>query len=641
MTTNTLTSLAILKVNIDQGRDYFDYLKPFVLQVLFHHNDGPITGKGVCQSIRDDFGLEIPEHIVGIVLRRIAKQNFIKRDSGIYRKSGNVPDPQIESKQAEARRHIQAVVNELLAFSKETAKPLSNEEAAVEAICTFLSNFNIQCLRSYLRGTAIPDLNGAHPSRIVLVSDYVHHLQATSPERFDSFLILVQGHMLANALMCPDLQSSTSNYRNVIFFLDTPLLVSSLGSHGEAKHAAVKELIDLITNLKGRVAAFSHSRDELRSVLYSAFTHLYDLDPRGAIVYEARKLSLTKSDILLLAESVDENLAKAGIEIHVTPKYIKKFQIDETMFEYALDEEVQYYNPRAKEYDINSVRSIYALRGDNPASSIEDSHAVLVTSNRGFARAAWDFGQQHMSSRNVSSVIHEFTLANIAWLKAPMGAPSIPMTQLLAFSYAALEPSKALLGKYLKEIERLQERGTITVRDHELLRASPLVHRELMHLTLGDDTALTEETVTETLERVSNEIKKEEANKLAAEQKEHERTREELTTSYNRYSKLKKNVYWQCSRQAEIYANILAVLIGLLMVGDIAASVIVSLTVSSIAGIMAVPFIVMVGALTLLNRWFGLTLKGIRKQVRDWILRKLLKRKEKSIGVDFSSPSSA
>ncbi len=641
MTTNTLTSLAILKVNIDQGRDYFEYLKPFVLQVLFHHNDGPITSKGVCQSIRDDFGLEIPEHIVGIVLRRIAKRNFIKRDSGIYRKSGNVPDPQIESKQAEARRHIQAVVNELLAFSKETAKPLCNEEAAVEAICTFLSNFNIQCLRSYLRGTAIPDLNGTHPSRIVLVSHYVQHLQATSPERFDSFLILVQGHMLANALMCPDLQSSNSNYRNVTFYLDTPLLVSSLGSHGEAKQAAVKELIGLVTNLKGRVAAFSHSRDELRSVLYSAASHLYDLDPRGVIVYEARKRSLTKSDILLLAESLNEELAKSGIEIAITPKYIEKFQIDETMFEYVLDEEVQYHNPRAREYDINSVRSIYALRADAPVSNLEDSHAVLVTSNRGFARAAWDFGQQHMSSRNVSSVIHEFTLANIAWLKAPMGAPSIPMTQLLAFSYAALEPSKELLGKYLKEIERLQQRGSITVRDHELLRSSPLVHRELMHLTLGDDSALTEETVTETLERVSNEIKKEEANKLAAEQKEHQRTREELTISYNRYSKLKKNVYWQCSRRAEIYANILAVLIGLLMVGDIAASVIVSLTVSSIAGIIAVPFIVMVGALTLLNRWFGLTLKGIRKQVRDWILRKLLKRKEKSIGVDFSSPSSA
>ena len=29
--TNTLTSLAILKVTIDGGRDYLDYLRPFIL----------------------------------------------------------------------------------------------------------------------------------------------------------------------------------------------------------------------------------------------------------------------------------------------------------------------------------------------------------------------------------------------------------------------------------------------------------------------------------------------------------------------------------------------------------------------------------------------------------------------------------
>ena len=51
--------------------------------------------------------------------------------------------------------------------------------------------------------TAIPGVQGSHPTDIVLVSDYVQELQRMNPERFESFLILVQGHMLANALMCP------------------------------------------------------------------------------------------------------------------------------------------------------------------------------------------------------------------------------------------------------------------------------------------------------------------------------------------------------------------------------------------------------------------------------------------------------
>ena len=581
--------------------------------------------------------MEVPDNIVGIVLGRIAKRKLIKRDSGVYRKSKDVPDPQISVKQAEARRHITAVVNGLLEFSKGTARPLCNEEDAVDSICTFLSEFNIQCLRSYLRGTALPDLNGSHSTKIVLVSDYVQHLQETNPERFDSFLILVQGHMLANALMCPDLQHSSNTYHRVTFYLDTPLLVSRLGSHGEVKQAAINDLVALLTELNGRIAAFSHSCDELRSVFYSAATHLYDLDYRGPIVYEARKQDLTKSDLFLLAESINDQLAKANIEIHATPNYIEEFQIDEEIFEGTLDEEVRYLNPRAREYDINSVRSIYALRADTSAASLEDARAVLVTSNSGFARAAWEFGQQHTSSRNVSSVIHEFTLANIAWLKAPMGAPSIPMTQLLAFSYAALEPSKELLSKYLREIERLEARGTITARDHELLRASPLVHRELMHLTLGEDSALSEETITETLERVSTELKKEETERLEHERQAHEKTREELVESRERYRILQNTTYWQCNKKAETCANITVGLMVFFLIGDIAASVAVSLTVSSLAGVIAAPLVIVVGALTLLHRCFGISLRSLRESMRGWFLKKLLKRKEKSLGIDFSN----
>ena len=391
MPTNTLTSLAILKVNIDQGRDYIEYLRPFVLQVLYEHDTGPITSRRVSSSIRDTFGLEIPEHIVRIVLKRVAKRKLISRDGGIYRKTGHLPDTGISAKQSEARRHINAVVKGLLEFSKGTARPLCKEEDAVDSICAFLSEFNIQCLRSYLRGTAIPDINGSHSTEIVLVSDYVQHLQETNPERFDSFLILVQGHMLANALMCPDLQHSTNAFRGVTFYLDTPLLVSKLGSHGEVKQAAINDLVALLTKLKGRIAAFSHSCDELRSVFFGAATHLYNLEFRGPIVYEARKQDLTKSDLFLLAESINDRLAKAHIEIHATPNYIEEFQIDEEVFEGALDEEVRYLNPRAREYDINSVRSIYALRADTSATSLEDAQAVLVTSNSGFARAAWEF----------------------------------------------------------------------------------------------------------------------------------------------------------------------------------------------------------------------------------------------------------
>ena len=77
---STLTSLAILKVNINQGRDYLDYIRPFILQVLIDHNPDPITNNVINHHIREQFGLEIPEPTVAIVLRRISKHHSIKED---------------------------------------------------------------------------------------------------------------------------------------------------------------------------------------------------------------------------------------------------------------------------------------------------------------------------------------------------------------------------------------------------------------------------------------------------------------------------------------------------------------------------------------------------------------------------------
>ena len=100
MSTNTLTSLAILKVNIDQGRDYLDYLKPFIFQVLLDHNLDPITASNVSDQIRGQFGLAIPTLTVEALLRRLSRHYPIRRVDGAYRKTGDLPDPQLVARQA-------------------------------------------------------------------------------------------------------------------------------------------------------------------------------------------------------------------------------------------------------------------------------------------------------------------------------------------------------------------------------------------------------------------------------------------------------------------------------------------------------------------------------------------------------------
>ena len=293
----------------------------------------------------------------------------------------------------------------------------------------------VSCLRSYLRGTAIPDMAEGSSIDKALVSNYVQTIHLNEPERFNSFLVLVQGHMLANALICTDLENAPKSFTGVTFYLDTPVLVRRLGLEGKAKQNAASELIVLLRNLGGKVAAFSHSREELRNVIHGASAYLESPDGRGAIIQEARQVGTTRSDLILLAETADEKFSEAGIEVEPTPGYTERIQIDEAAFEQVLVDEVSYFNTRAKEFDVNSVRSIYVKRNRKLIPSLEKSHAVLVTSNSAFAKAAWQYGQRYAPSQAASTVITDFTLANIAWLKAPMGGPAVPTTQLMAFCY--------------------------------------------------------------------------------------------------------------------------------------------------------------------------------------------------------------
>ncbi len=635
MSTSTLTSLAFLKVNLDEGKDYLDYLRPFILQILVDHQPEQITSTYISGQLRIQFGLEIPKRTIDIVLRRISRKEAIVKENRNYRIVGELPDPLLDTKMSEAKLEIDSVVSGLQQYSQNTVSPISSKEDAVNAICSFLAKFDVTCLRAYVRGTAIPKLNEIQNTDLVLVSEYIQHLQHTSPERFKSFVVLVQGHMLANALLCPDLDNLTQMYKKVTFYLDTPLLVQLLGLEDPNRQSAIQELITLLKNLKGKVSVFSHSRQELEGVIAGAAAYIDSPLGRGVIVQEARARGITKSDLLLIAGSLEEKLGEYGVEIEDSPRYTEALQIDEAAFEQVLDDELSYYNPRAKIYDINSLRSIYAIRGHKAAPTLEKSKAVFVTSNTAFARAAWEYGKEHESSHEVSVVISDFTLTNLAWLKAPVGAPEIPHTQLLAVSYAALSPSKQLLNKYMKEIDRLLDKGRISERDHQLLRSSPHVYPELMHATLGDDSRVTEETVMQTFKRVSMSIVDEESEKLVEEQRAHQETRETLSVLEAMNVETRKMLYWNCVRDSKIMAiSISGILFVFLLPGILAGVVEPNLYFPVIVPVYPIVAFIFI---SLLGLMFGFNILSLYRWVQKQCQKRLFLRRSKAFGIDLSS----
>jgi hypothetical protein len=153
--------------------------------------------------------------------------------------------------------------------------------------------------------------------------------------------------------------------------------------------------------------------------------------------------------------------------------------------------------------------------------SVEDAGAVLVTSNAKLARVAYSFGKEHESSHEISTVITDLSLANIAWLKAPLTFPDVPQTEVMAACYAAMEPSESLWSQYVEEIDRLERQDNITSTEHQALRYSLQARNELMNLTLGSEEEFSASTIDDILERLKAEWTEEKEQAL---QEERERS---------------------------------------------------------------------------------------------------------------------
>ena len=150
-------------------------------------------------------------------------------------------------------------------------------------------------------------------------------------------------------------------------------------------------------------------------------------------------------------------MASKGIETEEDPDIEIEYCIDEVSLSKLMDEHIGQYREKVKRQDIRSVQNIYQLRKNKPSNRLEECSAVFVTNNPKLASAIHEYGRIMSDENNVSAVITDFSLANMAWLKAPLGACDLQKIELLSMAYLSLQPSNELLQKYLTEIEKLQE----------------------------------------------------------------------------------------------------------------------------------------------------------------------------------------
>ena len=173
---------------------------------------------------------------------------------------------------------------------------------------------------------------------------------------------------------------------------------------------------------------------------------------------------------------------------------------------------------RQRQYDIDSVASIYRLRRGRSFYRIEDCRAVFVTHSIPLVRASRKMFRER--ELEVTHCITEFTLSNLLWLLQPDSLPNLPRRQIIADAYAATQPDATLWEKYVRKIEKLKNEGDMEAQDYYAFRYTQAARASLMEYTLGSQDVLTDDSVKDILHSVRLKWQAEALNEASIKQSE-------------------------------------------------------------------------------------------------------------------------
>jgi hypothetical protein len=519
----SLASLALLITFDKESKlDYIDYLTPFVIEIFRTDASQGITRQNILEAFKSRFGLYIPLQPLELSLKRLVNKHVLRVSpvyGGIYSPGSKYPSNgrRLNEEKQVCLSDIRGVMAELMRFAASSYNVTWSAEQATDAVTGYLANYAIDCLKACFGKSTIAIVERVKECDFI-VNAFIRSVLEAGGELSEKLVTLVKAQMLANALLCPDIGMDSRDFSKVTLFLDTPLVLRLLDLDTEPAHAAAAETLDLCRHLGSRIAIFPHTATETFGVIKGCATYLDDSKfARGRLIREMRSRGTSAQELLLIADGLDACLQNLRIEVIETPPHDPKYEISEIQLDSALDEDIKYLHTRARQYDIDSIRAIYTLRAGKAPRTLETCKAVLVTTNSKLARTAFQFGQKFENSREVSTVVSSFGIANLAWLKGGSLSSTLPKAEMLSLAYAALQPSNAIWEKFIKVQEEMRQKGAGTPAQHAVLRYSAQTQKNLMNLTLGDEERITSKTIHDLIEEAELEIVKHERELRAKE----------------------------------------------------------------------------------------------------------------------------
>lgn len=518
---STIISLAVLKTNWDETRsDYLESFVPMIAESIRRSSDEVVSVGALQKQIEQDFGLRLPQHTLQMLLRRLARRKYLILDHHVYTRDNNMLAKLVYQRvqQSVVKCH-EELIEKLRDFCREKFQANWTLEDAEAALQAYLKKHELTPNIHREQSSLLPDAERVEGHPDLYVAAFVRYLVDDHSSLLSYFETIVQGNMLANAILLADLGSAASKFHKTEVYFDTPFLISTMGYAGEPRQAPCLELLHLLKETDAQLRCFRHTLDEVQDILeYRA----HDLDRGGlgrsflsnqTIQYFIAK-GWTASDIKEKILTLEHDLRALGITVVDKPEYRYEYVIDEQKLQSILAERVHKTKPndgQTVNRDVDSISAILRLQAGKHPTKLEACRAIFITTNRMLVEVADDFFHQECGHPRVSVVpcLTDIALTQLLWLKKPLIAPNLPRKRIIADAFAAMQPSEQLWRKYLEELEKQKDRKGITPEQYYELRYSLYAEKVLMERTCGETDALTQATVSEMLQLIESQRQEE------------------------------------------------------------------------------------------------------------------------------------
>jgi hypothetical protein len=510
---SALFGYAVLRANFNHSAPhYLDNFNAFVLDVLADRFPTAVDAANVGQAVRATFGFNIPDAVVGNLLRKLAKTGKVQvQSAGLYTitESAKSGLASLQESMAQFQARQSDLLSKFAAYISgehpEGAQLLGSNPA--QHLQSFIELNAGPLLRDGVAGQ--PGGSGSHWAELhgaeYLVASFILHLQDTDALAFSYVVDAVKGAILAGVL---DVGAGELKRKltNLTLILDTPILLTALGYQGDVRQRAAVQTLELARKLHAKTVCFEHTEKELQGVLESAIASMRSggRSEGGLRAVDAhfRDIGASPADIVIEQDNLHRNLEALGLRVISRPDDYYKYGLDEATLEDLLKKQLPTQRESTRLYDLQSISAVHRLRKGTSPASLERCRYLFVTDNYGLTVVGRQVDERH----EWPLAMLDGQIASLLWVRGPAVADDLPREQLLAAVYAGMQPDSHLWMKYIEEIERLEQRGALDPDDVVILRSRPEASRALMDVTLGQSDHVNSDSIEAIVDRVREEL---------------------------------------------------------------------------------------------------------------------------------------